>query len=274
MTGFGMANMDYTPVKFMIKIFEANYPESLGHICVHRAPWIFNTIWGVIKGWLDPVVASKISFTKDEKDLAAYIPPENIPKELGGKDDWEYEYVEPAPAEAAQIASASSSPVYQAVKAERAELVAQFETLTLQWVRNEGGPEVAAQRQRIAAQMQANYWKLDPFVRAPSLYDRTGVIAPGGKINMYPERSGKATNGAPPAIAPAPVDGADADKSAAPTKPHTTEGAGFPAAAVAGAGAGAGVAGIGAGVAGLKVADADDGASIRQSFETARESWD
>jgi hypothetical protein len=36
-----MANMDYTPVKFMIKCFEANYPESLGAVLVHNAPWIF-----------------------------------------------------------------------------------------------------------------------------------------------------------------------------------------------------------------------------------------
>ena len=41
MTGFSMANMDYTPVKFMIKCFEANYPESLGAVLVHNSPWIF-----------------------------------------------------------------------------------------------------------------------------------------------------------------------------------------------------------------------------------------
>jgi hypothetical protein len=41
MTGFSMANMDYAPVKFMIKCFEANYPESLGTVLVHKAPWIF-----------------------------------------------------------------------------------------------------------------------------------------------------------------------------------------------------------------------------------------
>ncbi len=41
MTGFSMANMDYSPVKFMIKCFEANYPESLGAVLVHKAPWIF-----------------------------------------------------------------------------------------------------------------------------------------------------------------------------------------------------------------------------------------
>ena len=69
-------------MKFMIKCFEANYPESLGVVLIHKAPWIFSGeyspkivnqicllthflgIWNVIKGWLDPVVADKIHFTK------------------------------------------------------------------------------------------------------------------------------------------------------------------------------------------------------------------
>lgn len=34
-------SQDYTPVKFMIKCFEANYPESLGAVLVHKAPWVF-----------------------------------------------------------------------------------------------------------------------------------------------------------------------------------------------------------------------------------------
>lgn len=43
MTNFTLANMDYTPVKFMIKCFEANYPESLGSVLIHKAPWIFSS---------------------------------------------------------------------------------------------------------------------------------------------------------------------------------------------------------------------------------------
>lgn len=41
MTSFSLANMDYAPVKFMIKCFEANYPESLGSVLIHNSPWIF-----------------------------------------------------------------------------------------------------------------------------------------------------------------------------------------------------------------------------------------
>lgn len=50
MTGFSMANMDYTPVKFMIKCFEANYPESLGTVLINNAPWVFQGETTVIHG--------------------------------------------------------------------------------------------------------------------------------------------------------------------------------------------------------------------------------
>lgn len=43
-----MTAQDYTPVKFMIKCFEANYPESLGLILIHKAPWIFSSSYLVL----------------------------------------------------------------------------------------------------------------------------------------------------------------------------------------------------------------------------------
>ncbi|KAK3079170.1 phosphatidylinositol transfer protein csr1, partial [Coniosporium uncinatum] len=88
MTDFSMKNMDYTPVKFMIKCFEANYPESLGAVLVHKSPWVFNTVWNIIKGWLDPVVAGKVHFTKTADDLAEYIDMKQVPKEMGGQENW------------------------------------------------------------------------------------------------------------------------------------------------------------------------------------------
>jgi hypothetical protein len=35
--------MEYPPVKFIIKCFEANYPESLGVLLIHNAPWVFSS---------------------------------------------------------------------------------------------------------------------------------------------------------------------------------------------------------------------------------------
>ena len=39
---------DYTPLKFIIKCFEANYPESLASVLVHNAPWVFQGKWRAV----------------------------------------------------------------------------------------------------------------------------------------------------------------------------------------------------------------------------------
>lgn len=43
LTGFGLKNMDFHVVKFLVQVFEARYPEYLGVVLVHNAPFIF---WG------------------------------------------------------------------------------------------------------------------------------------------------------------------------------------------------------------------------------------
>lgn len=43
LTGFGLGNMDFHVVKFIVQVFEARYPETLGAILVHNAPFVF---WG------------------------------------------------------------------------------------------------------------------------------------------------------------------------------------------------------------------------------------
>lgn len=185
MTGFSMANMDYTPLKFIIKVFEANYPESLGVVLVHKAPWIFSGIWNVIKGWLDPVVASKINFTKDVEDLAKFIDMDNIPFELGGDEDWEYTYPEPYDGENRLMEDTKRR---QELETERKGLIDQFEAATFDWVLANGinDAEPAARRAKVAAELSRNYWQLDPYVRSRTLYDRMGIIGEKGQYVPYP----------------------------------------------------------------------------------------
>lgn len=186
MTDFSMANMDYAPVKFMIKCFEANYPESLGAVLVHKAPWIFQGIWKIIKGWLDPVVAGKVHFTNDLKELEEFIDLNNIVKELGGPGQWEYKYQEPQPYENKAMQDYEAS---QRLQKERQELAKKYEEVVLEWV-GEGLPmdgmskstdELRKRRDEIALQLRDNYWELDPYVRARSVYDRTGELMTPGK---------------------------------------------------------------------------------------------
>lgn len=188
MTDFSLANMDYTPVKFMIKCFEANYPESLGGVLVYKAPWIFNQIWKIIRGWLDPVVAGKVQFCSNVDELSQWIPKSRIMKELGGEEAWTYSYVEPQPNENPAFTSPSAKEDKAQILAERKELQESYEHDTLSWIHGEDAGEG---RNRLAQRLAENYWKLDPFVRARSLYDRWGVLGEGGKLDAYP-RAGAA----------------------------------------------------------------------------------
>ncbi|KAH8881433.1 CRAL/TRIO domain-containing protein [Thozetella sp. PMI_491] len=201
MTGFTMANMDYTPVKFMIKCFEANYPESLGAVLVHKAPWIFQGIWKIIKGWLDPVVASKVHFTNNIKELEEYIPVKQVPKDLEGEEDWEYKYVEPVPGENDKMKDTQTR---DRLLAGRDLLVKEYEQVTIEWIRNPEGEKtdaIKAKRNALVARLREDYFALDPYVRARSLYDRIGVLLPGGQIDFYPQAKPEVVkvNGAAPA---------------------------------------------------------------------------
>jgi hypothetical protein len=184
MTDFSMANMDYTPVKFMIKCFEANYPESLGTVLVYRAPWVFNAVWSIVKGWLDPVVAGKVHFAKTIDELSHYVPRTQIPTELGGDEKWEYKYLEPVPGENDKMQEEGPK---QELQSERQSIVDKYESTVLDWVHSgdSAADERRKERDAVAEQLRQNYWKLDPYVRARSLYDRMGVLQEGGKLDFY-----------------------------------------------------------------------------------------
>ncbi|KAF2263497.1 CRAL/TRIO domain-containing protein [Lojkania enalia] len=191
MTNFSMANMDYTPVKFMIRCFEANYPESLGTVLVYKAPWVFNAIWNIIRGWLDPVVAGKVHFTKNVEELEVFVARSQIPAELGGDEKWEYQYVEPDSNENALMEDEVKREVLQTA---RREMVQKYESGVLDWVHKGENDDKSLEERReerdiIADDLRQNYWKLDPYLRARSLYDRVGIIGEGGRLNFYPVKS-------------------------------------------------------------------------------------
>ncbi|KIW89617.1 uncharacterized protein Z519_09773 [Cladophialophora bantiana CBS 173.52] len=194
MTHFTMANMDYTPVKFMIKIFEANYPESLGAVLVHKAPWIFQGIWKIIRGWLDPVVAGKVHFTSGVEDLEKFIPRSQIIKELDGDEDWEYKYAEPIHGENDHMKDEAPR---DSLLTERDAHVREYQNKTYEWISIGTGPDmdkIKEERHALARKLNENYWKLDKYVRARTYYDRTGMIGPDGKINFYPPPPGEGPN--------------------------------------------------------------------------------
>lgn len=169
-------------------------------------------IWKVIRGWLDPVVANKVHFTNNAKEMEAFIPMKHIPKDLEGEEDWTYRYVEPVEGENAKLADAETR---DRLLAARAGLYKEYEEATMEWIRNGGegekGAEIKERRNAIAAKLREDYWNVDPYLRARSYYDRIGVLLPGGKLDWYPDAKADAVTGAAaaPAAATAPETSAD-----------------------------------------------------------------
>lgn len=187
LSNFSMSNMDYGPVKFLIQAFEKHFPECLGFLLIHNAPWVFTGIWNVIKGWIDPVVASKIKFTKTLDDVAKYIPVEYIEKNLGGQSEHAYEYIEPKAGENELMLDTDTA---AKIWAEREQLWQGFVDATIDWIRSEDkavNSASQAHKNEFAAKLRENYWVLDPYVRSRSVFDRNGCIADFHKLHASPE---------------------------------------------------------------------------------------
>ena len=131
-------------------------------------------IWKIIRGWLDPVVAAKVHFTNNKSELQEFIEPGHIIKELGGDEDWEYQYVEPVPGENDLMKDTETR---EKLLAERQKLVNEYEDATLQWINKpEASKDLLPKRNTLATQLKEDYWRLDPYLRARSLYDRQGIL--------------------------------------------------------------------------------------------------
>ena len=158
---------------------------------------MFQGIWKIIKGWLDPVVAAKVHFTNSVPELENYIDKSTIVKEMGGDNPFEYEYVEPHEGENKHL---DDTDTRKRLEAERADLVKEFEELTADWVAEGSSEEVAesqSKRTLLADRLKKGYWELDPYIRARSLYDRIGVLSPDGKVDwprVAGQKSAKATD--------------------------------------------------------------------------------
>lgn len=176
LSDFTMANMDYNSLKFLIGVFEAHYPESLGKLFVHKAPWIFPPIWNIVKNWLDPVVASKISFTKSAKDLEEFIDKKFIPESLGGEDKFDPAFIQPNSADDELMKDTETR---DKIKQERQEIIGRFVKATVDWIESEtdeDNEKYKLEKTSLGKELAANFIKLDPYVRTRNYYDRNGSL--------------------------------------------------------------------------------------------------
>lgn len=175
MTGFSLKNADFAAIKFLATAFEANYPECLGAIWIHSAPWVFNAVWKVIRGWLDPVVALKIHFTKTAEDLEAFVSREYIPKSLGGDDEFNMKYKNPTHEDNEK----PKDERYKELIEERDELIISFFETTNRWLQAKSVAESDKYLQNrliLSVKLAQNYIELDPYIRKRSIFERIGEM--------------------------------------------------------------------------------------------------
>lgn len=125
-------------------------------------------------------MAAKVHFINDARGLEKLIPREHILKELGGEEDWEYEYIDPEPHENDKLRDVTTR---DALLAERKVLGDELFTTTTTWIST---GQCSERRNEIVEKLRDNYWRLDPYVRSRNILDRTAVIKEGGKIEFYP----------------------------------------------------------------------------------------
>jgi len=89
--GVGISRISsvYSYVKQASAMSQNYYPERLGRLYLINAPWGFSTVFGVVKGWLDPITVEKIHVlgAAYQNELLSQVPAENLPKIFGGLCD-------------------------------------------------------------------------------------------------------------------------------------------------------------------------------------------
>jgi hypothetical protein len=119
----------------------------------------------MIQPLLDPVVASKIHFTKSDEELLNYIDKENLPEILSGTAHQSGKFVAP-PVESV-VDAAKDFPAFAAIKDK-------YEAATREWASSPGASIEG--RNQMALEYRLARLKIENDVRAPTHYHRGGMV--------------------------------------------------------------------------------------------------
>lgn len=176
MTDMSLKNLDLAFVKFAATAFNYKYPECINLIIIHNAPMVFYLFWKLIKSWVGPDLEARIKFTRTYQDLTEFINPDNIPKRLGGEDDYEYHYIEPT------LENSAKKPIdsrHLDLREERKELLMLWVVVTVQWLEAQTSKDslkYLKRKVKLGLALAKNYNKLDPYYRFRGICDRLGVL--------------------------------------------------------------------------------------------------
>lgn len=188
MTGFGIRNMDWNCILFIVKCLEAYFPESLGIMLIHNAPWIFNQIWKVLAPLLDPVVRSKIRFTKGPSDMEDRIPAERFLDSLKGTMTTKFEFIEP---EKDDNKLHEDKEKREQTMKNYMDLAKEYEDATRAWA-SKGDSKASDKRQVLVKKLRIAQFEMEPYWRGKTVVHRAGQIDGQGIVTwVYEQKDGE-----------------------------------------------------------------------------------
>ncbi|KAI3850236.1 hypothetical protein MKW92_018013 [Papaver armeniacum] len=99
-TGWSLnTNVPIRTARESANVLQNHYPERLSVAFLYNPPRIFEAFWKIVKYFLDPKTIQKVKFVypnkKDSVDLMkSYFDMDNLPIELGGKANMQYDHEE------------------------------------------------------------------------------------------------------------------------------------------------------------------------------------
>lgn len=187
---FGLSNMDWGALLYVVKCLEAYFPESLHTLVIYKAPWIFSGIWKILYPMLDPVVRSKVVFMSKSQECAHLLPADRLIAELSGGVDFDFTKAWRPPRD-------GENKVDQNEKKKREakfyEIASKWEKVTKKWCEGDDSKEILQERQLLVKKLRLAQFEKEPFVRGKTQYHRDGTIDGQGIVTwLYKQQDGEA----------------------------------------------------------------------------------
>ncbi|KAJ2781563.1 phosphatidylinositol transfer protein csr1 [Coemansia javaensis] len=199
LSDFTRENIDIKLLRTLISLLTNYYPETLGIVLVYVNSLLFSSLWTMIAPFIDPNVRTKIIMAKTTAELTPFIDPEHLPVDLGGDKEFTYQYAPPTSAENSCMTDAAAR---DAAEAHYGKAVDAYTRATREWLdegnssNNNSNAAAAAAgdddttttsdadtldpgacgRDTARGALHKATIALDPYIRARTLYHRTGVI--------------------------------------------------------------------------------------------------
>lgn len=171
-TGFGPSNMDVINFLYILQCLQSYFPEQLSILYLHKAPWILQRAWHMVKWLLDPVVRAKVQFTNKAEELMEEIPREHLLHYIGGDVDVEFNWV---PCQEDENDLHKDTAERKRRWDNHRRLCNEYEQVTRKWAMS-GGREEDEKRKVLAKKIRVSHFDYEPYWQGLWNHHRNGDL--------------------------------------------------------------------------------------------------